>query len=133
MNTLTMKISLKSWLLGAHPAPDENKIHPWGLLLGITNLLLILFGRLAVASGIGIADDYSCSVSGILPGWALLIPLTAPFIALVLLALRQFCHKRWSYLACTGLILLLTAASLAVVIWNFWAVGYIYEHFQPLH
>ncbi len=129
MNTLTMK----NWLLGARPLPDENKIHPWGLLLGITNLLLILFGRLAVASGIGIADDYACPVSSILPGMALIIPLIAPFIALALQALRQFCHKRWSYYACSALIWLLTAASLAVVIWNFCGVAYICENFQPIN
>ncbi len=126
-------LSLRSWLLGARPAPDENRLHIWGLLLVGLNVILWWFGWMCPGSGIGIADHYPYEAINMLPGYALLVPLLGPLLFFGLLFLRRLCKKCWSYYACTGLMLGLTLAALLVVVWNFWAVGYIYENFQPLY
>ena len=128
-NTLT----LKGWLLGARPAPNENKLHISGFLLAIANLILLFFGWISPASGIGIADHYPGeAISMLMPGIFYFVPMCGPLLVFVLLFLRRYLKSRAAYYVCNAVIWGCTIAAVLVVCWNFYTVGYIYEHFQPI-
>ena len=127
MNTL----SLRSWLLGARPAPDENRLYPLGAILGGLNFLMFFLGMIVIAGGIGISDYYQPEALQMLKplGNSIFLPFICPWPAFVLLALRGRFKSRLGYYVCTAVIVALTAASMLVVLPQIYIYAYITQNF----
>jgi len=109
-------VGLRGWLLGARPAPDENRLHPWGALLGLLNLLLFFMGMMNIGGGIDVADTPLSPLLLPLSWWAIMLPFICPLLDWALLAVRGHFQSRLGYYACTGLVVVFTAETLATLL-----------------
>ena len=115
-------VTLKSWLFSKRPANDE-KAHPWGLILFLTNLILFFLGLMSISAGIGIADHGTAAQRALLDSGRLTLPLLCPLPTLALLGLRRFIKQRLAYGICSGLIWASTLSTLALISYFFYLMN----------
>ena len=124
-------LSLRSWLLGLRPEPDEHKLHPWGTILGSLNALMFFLALMVIGGGIDIDSYYPVEALQMLKplNASIFLPLIGTWPVLALLAVRGHFKRRLGYYICTALIVAHTLASMTVVLPQLYTYAYITQHF----